>query len=105
MAVGSGVAAPVDFHQQPFHRGDTLGPAPREIRAVISRRGRFRRHDVTRGQLNEAHPPLNPPETETQLLGNIPDRHIGVVYGSDPVEQSLAISIAALPRHDSSLGP
>jgi hypothetical protein len=58
MAVRSGVAAPVDFHQQRLHCGDTLGPASREIGAVISRRARFRRHDVTRGQLNEAHPRL-----------------------------------------------
>ena len=72
MAVGSGVAALADFRQQPLHRGDTLGPAPREIGAIISRRGRFRRHDVTGGKLNQAYPTLNPPQTETQLPGQYP---------------------------------
>ena len=104
MAVGSVVTALVDFRQQHLHRGDALGPAPRELCAVISRAAWFRRHDVTRGQLNKTHPSLNPPETETQLLGDILDRDIGVVQGPDPVEQGLATSVAALPRQDLSLG-
>jgi hypothetical protein len=65
---------------------------------VIRGRTGFRIHGIAVRQDDEAHPALNTTASETQLLGNFPDRPAGDVEGSDLIEKSLTVSAEASLR-------